>query len=93
MLGSMYGDAGFTFPVNTATGIGDASQIKQTFLGRGKMIRPNWSQAQNTTLSAVIVVSKIKPFLMEMTDMIVIRVQISCLTTFRTLKTLGITQL
>jgi hypothetical protein len=71
MLGAMYGDAGFTFPVNMTTGIGDAGQLKQTFLGRGKMIRPNWSQAQNTTLSAVIVVSKIKPFLMEMTDMIV----------------------
>jgi hypothetical protein len=71
MLGSMYGDAGFTFPVNTTTGIGDASQIKQTFLGRGKMIRPNSKEADNTTLSAIIVVSKIKPFLMEMTDMIV----------------------
>src|ERR1700686_3484154 len=60
MLGSMYGDSGFSFPVNTTTGIGDANQIKQTFLGRGKMIRPNWKEADNTTLSAIIVVSKIK---------------------------------
>jgi len=47
MLGAMYGDSGFTFPVNTATGVGDASKMKPTFLGRGKMVRPNWSQAQN----------------------------------------------
>jgi hypothetical protein len=33
MLGSMYGDAGFTFPVNTETGAGDANQLKQAFLG------------------------------------------------------------
>jgi hypothetical protein len=71
MLGSMYGDSGFSFPVNTTTGIGEASQTKQKFLGRGKMIRPNWSQAQNTTLSAIIVVSMIKPFLIEMTDLMV----------------------
>jgi hypothetical protein len=43
MLGAMYGDAGFTFPVNLATGMGDAGQLKKTFLGRGKMIRPNWT--------------------------------------------------
>ena len=69
MLGSMYGDAGFTFPVNMATGIGDASQTKQAFLGRGKMIRPKWSQAQNTTLSAIITVDIIKPFLMQLADL------------------------
>ena len=71
MLGSMYGNAGFTFPVNTTTGIGDASQTKQTFLKRGMMIQPHWKVAENTTLSAIIVVSMITPFLMEMTDMIV----------------------
>jgi hypothetical protein len=70
MLGSMYGDSGFTFPFNTETGIGDASQTKQAFLGRGKMIRPNWKHPENTTISAIITVDIIKPFLMEMADLI-----------------------
>lgn len=70
ILGSMYGDSGFTFPFNTETGVGDASQTKQAFLGRGKMIRPNWTKAQNTTLSAIITVSIIKPFMMQMADLI-----------------------
>jgi hypothetical protein len=71
MLGSMYGDSGFTFPVNLETGVGDASQTKQAFLGRGKMIRPKWTQPQNTTLSAIITVDIIKPFLLQMLDLIV----------------------
>jgi hypothetical protein len=71
MLGSMYGDAGFTFPLNTETGVGDANQLKQAFLGRGKMIRPKWAQAQNTTLSAIIAVDIIKPFLMQLADLMV----------------------
>lgn len=68
MLGAMYGDAGFTFPVDLATGVGDASKIKQTFLGRGKMIRPNWAQSQNTTLSVIITLQNIQPFLMQLVD-------------------------
>jgi hypothetical protein len=44
MLGAMYGDAGFTFPLDRSTGVGDAGQLKRAFLGRGKMIRPNWSK-------------------------------------------------
>jgi hypothetical protein len=70
MLGAMYGDAGFSFPVNLTTGIGDASQFKEAFLGRGKMVRPKWMQAQNTTLSAIITVVSIKPFLMQIADLI-----------------------
>src|SRR5216684_8622637 len=50
MLGAMYGDSGFTFPVDTRTGKGDASQLKRAFLARGKMIRPKWSAPQNTTI-------------------------------------------
>ena len=61
MLGSMYGDSGFTFPVNTSTGVGDASKMKRAFLGRGKMIRPNWTQPQNTTVSAIVTLSAIRP--------------------------------
>jgi hypothetical protein len=71
MLGSMYGDSGFTFPVNTETGVGDASQIKQAFLGRGKMIRPSWKQPENTTISAIITVDIIRPFMIELADLMV----------------------
>src|ERR1700674_918971 len=51
MLGSMYGDSGFTFPVDTKLGRA-AAPLKRAFLGRGKMIRP--SHTQNTTISALI---------------------------------------
>jgi hypothetical protein len=71
MLGSMYGDSGFTFPVNTETGIGDASKTKHAFLGRGKMIRFKESKVQNTTLSAIITVDIIKPFLIELAELMV----------------------
>jgi hypothetical protein len=70
MLGAMYGDAGFTFPVNTSTGVGDASQMRRAFLGRGKMIRPNWSQAQNTTISAIIAVIRIQPHFLRLLDLV-----------------------
>jgi hypothetical protein len=53
MLGAMYGNFGFTFPVNTETGIGDASKIESKFLiGEGKMVRP--SRFQNTRIAALI---------------------------------------
>jgi hypothetical protein len=70
MLGSMYGDSGFTFPFNTETGVGDSSKLKPEFLGRGKMIRPHWTKAENTTISAIIVVEIIKPFFLMMLDLV-----------------------
>jgi hypothetical protein len=51
MLGSMYGDAGFTFPVDTKIGRA-AGPMKPAFLGRGKMVRTTYTQ--NTTISALI---------------------------------------
>lgn len=51
MLGAMYGDAGFTFPVDARLGRG-VGPLKRAFLGRGKMIRP--THTQNTTISAII---------------------------------------
>ena len=51
MLGSMYGDSGFTFPVDTTLGRA-VGPMKRAFLGRGKMIRP--THHQNTTISALI---------------------------------------
>lgn len=70
MLGAMYGDSGFTFPVDTKTGIGNASQLKPAFIGRGKMIRPNWSEPQNTTISALITVVKIQPHYLQLLDLV-----------------------
>src|SRR6266446_1210829 len=70
MLGAMYGDSGLTFPVDTGTGVGDASELKRAFLGRGKMIRPNWSEPQNTTISAVISVVRIQPHYLQLLDLV-----------------------
>jgi hypothetical protein len=70
MLGSMYGDVGFTFPVNTSTGVGDADKMKRSFLGRGKMVRPHWSQPQNTTISAIITLSTVRPHYQLLVEMI-----------------------
>jgi len=70
MLGAMYGDSGFTFPVDTKTGVGDKSQLKSAFLGRGKMIRPNWSQPQNTTISALITAVRIQPHYLQLLDLV-----------------------
>ena len=61
MLGAMYGDSGFSFPVNVTTGIGDDTKLKRTFLNNGKMIRPQWSKPQNTTIAALITLSSIRP--------------------------------
>ena len=59
VLGAMYGDSGLTIPVNTTTGIAESDRMKPAFLGRGKMIRPN--RHQNTTISAIITLSAIRP--------------------------------
>lgn len=69
MLGSMYGDSGFTFPINTQTGIGDSSKMEQAFLGRGKMLRPDRRDPQNTTISAVITLSLISPHYFRVLDL------------------------
>jgi hypothetical protein len=61
VLGAMYGDSGFTFPVNLNTGVGDATKLKQAFLNRGKMVRPHWSKPQNTTIAALITLTKVQP--------------------------------
>ena len=52
MLGAMYGDAGFTLPVNVETG--QTGPLEPAFLGRGKMIRPGIGTPQNTTINALI---------------------------------------
>lgn len=70
MLGAMCGDPGFTFPVNTKTGVGDASKLRRRFLDKGKMIRPHWSKPQNTTISALITLSTIQPHYVRLIEMI-----------------------
>lgn len=56
MLGSMYGDSGFSFRVDTSRGVA-VGPITPAFLGRGKMIRP--THVQNTTISALITLRRV----------------------------------
>lgn len=70
LLGAMYGDSGFRVPVNTNTGVGDVGKMNHAFLGRGKMIRPNWSQPQNTTISAIITLTVIRPHFQLLLEMV-----------------------
>lgn len=60
MLGSMYGDVGFRFPFNTESGTFDASKMEQAFLGGGMMVGPGGCP-QNTTISALITLTRIRP--------------------------------
>ena len=53
MLGAMYGDLGFTVPVDLGAGIADGSRIESKFLvGKGKMVQP--TRFQNTRIAALI---------------------------------------
>ena len=53
MLGSMYGDFGWTIPVDLELGRADGSQIESRFLpGKGKMVRSNCFR--NTRIAALI---------------------------------------
>jgi hypothetical protein len=54
VLGAMYGDSGFEVPLYVGPGISQTPPPppRNTFLGRGKMVRKNYTQ--NTTISALI---------------------------------------
>src|SRR5581483_7467926 len=67
MLGAMYGDSGFTFPIDLRRGVGDTKQLKRAFLNR---IRPNRSEPQNTTISALITLVKICPHYLQLLDLV-----------------------
>jgi hypothetical protein len=58
--GAMYGDAGFRVPLWLGDGNphGVPPPMSQAFLGRGKMVRG--SKKQNTTISALITLRKIR---------------------------------
>lgn len=53
VLGSMYGNLGFSLPFNPQLGHFDSSQMQRKFVvGEGKMVRP--SRNQNTRISAIL---------------------------------------
>ncbi len=61
IFGAMRGDFGWVFPFSRATG-GDASRMEPRFLDQGSMVhqtRSGTTRLQNTTISAVAVVSSI----------------------------------
>jgi hypothetical protein len=59
MLGAMYGDLGVAVDFDPMTASFDPKTARSQFLGRGKMIRPNWSNPQNTTISAMMTLRRI----------------------------------
>ncbi len=60
MLGSMYGDSGFTLPFDPSSGAFDSGKIQHEFLGGGKMRDPRGTP-RNTTISALITLTSIRP--------------------------------
>lgn len=60
MLGSMYGDSGWTMPFDPVKGVLDSSSIVRAFLGGGMMLTHN-GEPRNTTISALITLSSISP--------------------------------
>lgn len=54
MLGAMYGNYGVSIDFNPELGELDSTTERFEFHSGGKMIRPNWSEPQNTTISAII---------------------------------------
>jgi hypothetical protein len=64
MLGAMYGNFGWNFPVNTETGKAEASRFEATFIiGEGKMVRP--TRYQNTRIAALISLVRYNTFAKE----------------------------
>ena len=64
MLGAMYGNHGWTIPVDTETGVADPSRVESTFLaGEGKMI--GRSEDRNTRIAALISLVKYNTFTKE----------------------------
>ena len=64
MLGAMYGNLGFTVPLDPVVGAADASKISSKFLvGEGKMVRR--TRYQNTRIAALISLVKYNTFTKE----------------------------
>jgi hypothetical protein len=73
VLGAMYGDAGFTFPVNVEFGMA-GGLLAPAFLGRGKMVRRGRRNMpianQNTTISALITLRSLAIGMMQYRAMV-----------------------
>jgi hypothetical protein len=64
MLGAMYGNLGFTIPMDPISGTADDSKIESKFLvGEGKMVHP--SRFQNTRIAALISLVRYPTFAKE----------------------------
>jgi hypothetical protein len=69
MLGAMYGNSGFACLVNNSTGAREVSHIQPAFLRGGKMLRPGRPTPENTTISAIITLTEIRPHYERLLDM------------------------
>ena len=76
MLGSMYGDSGFKFPFNPQAGTLDRSRMEQSFLSGGMMLGPD-GKPRNTTISALITLTQIRPHYQRLVEMVRTKNQIS----------------
>jgi len=61
MFGSMYGDYGWIAKRDPKTGEPDYTQIQNMFKDGGKMTRPGWTRPQNSTISAIITLTSVRP--------------------------------
>ena len=58
VFGAMLGDLGFTIPFDPERGIAKPGPVTSTFLGGGKMIRQKTHEAQNTTISSMVLLEE-----------------------------------
>lgn len=61
MVGSMYGDLGFRIPFDPQTGTSDSSKMERAFLGGGMMMPGPDGKPTNTTISALVTLTTIRP--------------------------------
>jgi hypothetical protein len=61
VFGAMYGDIAWRPKRDPQTGKPDYTQTQDLFAGRGKMMRPGWTTPQNTTISAMITLTCVRP--------------------------------
>lgn len=59
LFGAMLGDLGIQAPFDERRGIVRVDQMRSAFLGRGKMVDPKSRRPQNTTISAIAVLSEL----------------------------------
>jgi hypothetical protein len=66
VFGAMLGDLGFSWPVCLDEGAGhstdDPKKIENLFMGGGKMLRPGNHTPQNTTISSIVALERLRAF-------------------------------